>query len=45
MLLILEVNPKTFQKVYIVECKMKELQYRSYLTVNDKEDHLEMLIY
>tara|TARA_B100001248_G_scaffold262094_1_gene256037 strand:- start:477 stop:2177 length:1701 start_codon:yes stop_codon:yes gene_type:complete len=32
-------DPKTFpkKKVYIVECKMKELQYRSYLTVNDKE--------
>ena len=32
-------DPKTFpkKKTYIVNCKMKEFQYRSYLTVNDKE--------
>lgn len=32
-------NPKTFPKknVFIVKCRMKELQYRSYLTVTDKK--------
>ena len=32
-------DPKTFPKkhVYIIECKMKEFQYRSYLTVNNRE--------
>ena len=32
-------HPKTFPKrnVFIVKCKMKDFQYRSYLTVNNKE--------
>lgn len=32
-------DPKTFPKKYsyIVKCRMKEFQYRSYLTVNNKE--------